>query len=349
VTRVAVTGASGNVGTAVLRALEADDRVEEIVAIARRPPARSGPKTTWHAADVGWDDLVPLFRGAGGVIHLAWAIQPSHDAEAVHRTNVVGTRRVLEAAVEAKVPTVVAASSVGAYSHGAGRTVDESWPAEGIPTAFYARHKAEEERLLAALAADQPQMRVAWLRPALTFQVESASEQRRLFAGPLVPGFLLRSKLWPLLPWPRGLRFQAVHADDAADAYRRALLQDAEGPYNIAAEPVIDADTLGRHVGARPLPLPPPALRALLAGSWRLRLQPSEAGWLDMALGVPLMETTRAESELGWTAQRSALDALDALAAGLRGGAGGPTPTLDADAGGPARVDEIRTRVGGRT
>jgi UDP-glucose 4-epimerase len=247
------------------------------------------------------------------------------------------------------VPTVVAASSVGAYSPGDGRTVDESWPTDGIQTAFYARHKAEVERMLAALASDQPGQRVAWLRPALTFQVESASEQRRLFAGPLVPGFLLRSRLWPILPWPRGLGFQAVHTDDVADAYRRALLQDGEGPYNIAAKPVIDAETLGRHVGSRPLPVPPSAVRALMAGSWRMRLQPSEAGWLDMALGVPLMDTTRAESELGWQPIRSSLEALDALAAGLRGGAGGATPTLDADAGGPARTHEVRTGVGGKT
>ena len=347
--RVAVTGASGNVGSAVLRALEAEDAVDEVVAIARRPPAKRTGKAVWHAADVSSDDLVPLLRGVGAVVHLAWAIQPSHDAEAVHRTNVLGSRRVLEAAVEARVRAVVAASSVGAYSRGAGRTVDESWPAEGIATSFYARHKAELERSLVDLAREQPGLRVAWLRPALTFQRTSASEQRRLFAGPFVPGFVLRSRLWPLLPWPRGLRFQAVHADDAADAYRRAVLQDAEGPYNVAAGPVIDAERLGAHVGARPLPLPPGALRGFLAGAWRLRLQPSEAGWLDMAMSVPLMETTRVEAELGWRARRSSLDALDDLAAGLRRGTGDDTPTLDDDAGGPARLGELGTGVGGRT
>jgi nucleoside-diphosphate-sugar epimerase len=256
---------------------------------------------------------------------------------------------VLEAAVEARVRTVVAASSVGAYSHGGGRTVDESWPAEGIATSFYSRHKAELERSLVDLAREQPRLRVAWLRPALTFQRTSASEQRRLFAGPFVPGFVLRSRLWPLLPWPRGLRFQAVHADDAADAYCRAVLQDAEGPYNVAAGPVIDVERLGAHVGARPLPLPPGALRRFLAGAWRLRLQPSEAGWLDMAMSVPLMETTRVEAELGWRASRSSLDALDDLAAGLRRGTGDDTPTLDEDAGGPARLGELGTGVGGRT
>jgi len=347
--RIAVTGASGNVGSALLRALEADDQVDEVVAIARRPPAERTGKAVWRAADVSSDDLASLLRGANAVVHLAWAIQPSHDSAAVHRTNVDGSRRVLAAAVEAGVQTVVAASSVGAYSPGAGRTVDESWPAEGIETSFYARHKAEVERMLVDLAREQPGLRVAWLRPALTFQRSSASEQRRLFAGPFVPGFVLRSRLWPLLPWPRGLRFQAVHTDDVADAYRRAVLQDAEGPYNVAAGPVIDAERLGAHVDARPVPLPPRAIRAFVAGSWRLRLQPSEEGWIDMALSVPLMETARIEAELGWKPRRSSLEALDELAAGLRHGTGGDTPTLDGAAGGPARTGEVRTGVGGRT
>ena len=347
--RVAVTGASGNVGSAVLRALEAEDAVDEVVAIARRPPEPRTGKAVWHAADVASDDLVPLLRGVDTVVHLAWAIQPSHDAEATHRTNVLGAGGCSRRPSRRGWRRLVAASSVGTYSYGAGRTVDESWPAAGIATSFYSRHKAELERMLVDLAREQPRLRVAWLRPALTFQRTSASEQRRLFAGPLLPGFVLRSRLWPLLPWPRGLRFQAVHTDDAADAYRRAVLQDAEGAYNVAAGPVVDADRLGAHIGARPLPLRPGALRAFLAGAWRLRLQPSEAGWLDMAMSVPLMETTRIEVELGCRPRRSSLDALDDLAAGLRGGTGGDTPTLDEDAGGPARLGELGTRVGGTT
>ena len=50
--RVVVTGASGNVGTSLLRALASDDQVDEIVGLARRRPSREVPKTEWRSADV---------------------------------------------------------------------------------------------------------------------------------------------------------------------------------------------------------------------------------------------------------------------------------------------------------
>ena len=124
--RVVVTGATGNVGTGVLTALSADDRVEEIVGLARREPAWTPPRTRWAQADVAEDDLLPLFAGADVVIHLAWLIQPSRDATTLERVNVGGSRRLFEAAAEAGVSRLVHASSVGVYSPGPkDRLVDE--------------------------------------------------------------------------------------------------------------------------------------------------------------------------------------------------------------------------------
>ncbi len=47
-----------------------------------------------------------------------------------------------------------------------------------------------------------------------------------------------------MLPGVRGLRFQALHTDDAADAYARAVVQEVRGPFNLAADPVIDGQVL---------------------------------------------------------------------------------------------------------
>src|SRR3954469_18064183 len=125
--RVVVVGASGNVGTSVLAALAADDDIESIVGIARRRPRLEVPKTEWVTADVAVDGLEPHFDGAGAVIHLAWAIQPSRAQQTLRRINVDGSARVFEAAARCKVPALVYASSVGAYSEGPkDRAVDES-------------------------------------------------------------------------------------------------------------------------------------------------------------------------------------------------------------------------------
>src|SRR4051794_32525420 len=176
--RVVITGATGNVGTSLVRALGADERVREIVGLARRTPELQLPKTTWVAIDVEAEAarLGELFAGADAVVHLAWLIQPSHDARELRRVNADGSRAVFEAAAAAGVGTLVHASSIGAYSPGPkDRPVDERGPPGGAPSSFYSRHKSEAERLLDDVERANPQMRVVRLRPALIFKAESAS------------------------------------------------------------------------------------------------------------------------------------------------------------------------------
>ncbi|MEY2534420.1 MAG: UDP-glucose 4-epimerase [bacterium] len=345
--RVVVTGATGNVGTALLRALAGEDAVDEIVGVARRRPAAPAPKTTWEEADVSRDDLVPLLRGAGCVVHLAWLIQPSRDESVTYATNVEGSRRVFDAAAAAGVPSIVYASSIGAYAPGPkDRRVDESWPTTGIETSFYSRHKAEVERSLDAFEQRHPGIRVVRLRPGLIFQRPAATGIRRLFVGPFLPRALLRRELVPIVPRPPRLRAQALHADDVADAYRRAIVMDVRGPFNVAAEPPLDGDVVARLLGARAVDVPAPVLRTLATVSWRARLQPTEPGWVDMGLGVPLMDCTRAERELRWTPRRGADEAFLELFEGLHDGAGHPTPPLDPRTSGPLRAREIVTGIG---
>jgi nucleoside-diphosphate-sugar epimerase len=348
--RVVVIGATGNVGTSVLDALRSERDIQEIVAVARRPPERAYARTAFESADITRSDLVPILRGADAVVHLAWLIQPGRDESVTHRVNVIGTERVFAAAVEAGVPALVYASSVGAYSPGPkDRRVDESWPTEGIRTSFYARHKAAVERLLDRLEQDQPQLRVVRLRPGLIFKREAATEIRRLFAGPLLPGALVRPQLIPVVPDLDRLRFQVVHSLDVGDAYRRAILNhDARGAFNLAADPVIGPAELGQILHARPVRLPARLLRAGAAATYALRLQPTEPGWLDMGLAVPLMDSGRARRELGWTPQWRATDTLADLLAGMRSGSDLDTPPLAAAASGPARIRELLTGVGAR-
>ena len=343
-----VTGASGNVGTSVLAALSADPQVESIVGISRRLPALSFPRTEWRTADVSREDLAPTFAGADAVVHLAWLIQPSREESITRRVNVEGSARVFRAVADAGVPALVYASSIGAYAPGpASGRVDESWPTTGVPSSFYSRHKAAVELLLDRFEDANPDVRVARLRPGLIFKRDAASEIRRLFLGPLFPG-ALTPRLLPVLPLPSGLRTQAVHSLDVGEAYRLAVVREVRGAFNIAAEPVLDAHTLGGLFGARPLGLPPRILRAAADASWRLRLQPTSPGWLDMAMALTPMDCTRARVELGFSPRFSATEALGELLEGLRAGAGIPTPPLDPAAGGTLRWRELRTGVGAR-
>jgi nucleoside-diphosphate-sugar epimerase len=343
--KIVVTGASGNVGTSVVRALADAD---EIVAIARRTPAWQPPRVRWVSADVARDDLIPHFEGADAVIHLAWLIQPSRDEDELARVNVIGSKRVFEAAAQAGAKALVHASSVGVYSPGPkDRAVDESWPREGIDSLFYARHKAEAEHALDAVEAANPRLRVVRLRPGLIFKREAGPEIRRLFAGPFLPAWLTRPGLLPVLPLPDRLVLQCVHGDDVGEAYRLAALSErASGAYNIAADPVLDPDTLARVLKTRRIRVPERPLRTLASLTWRAHLQPAPPGWLDMGLAVPVMDTTRAREHLGWTPRHDSTYALREVLAGMRAPSGMDTPPLAAHAGGRLRLGELRTGVG---
>jgi UDP-glucose 4-epimerase len=349
--KVAIVGATGNVGSALIRALERDERVREIVGIARRTPPHVPPKVVWKAADVAKDDLEPVLAGADVVVHLAWLIQPEHTPEVLERVNVDGSKRVFEAAAAVGAGTLVYASSVGAYSPGPkDRPVDESYPTDGIESSIYSRQKAKVERILDEVEAAHQHMRVVRLRPGLIFQRDAASEIRRYFLGPFIPNILIRRALLPVVPRAARLVFQAVHADDVADAYRRVIAErDVRGAFNIAADPVLDPDELGRILGAKPVSVAPRVLRTAADLSWRAHLIPASAGWVDMALGVPVMDTTRARTELGWEPAKTSGEALLELIDGLNSGAGGPTPPLDPDAGGRFRRREVQTGVGETT
>ncbi len=345
--RVVITGATGNVGTSLLAALAEEPTIEEIVAVARRPATFGDSRVRMVTADVAYADLEPVLAGADAVVHLAWLIQPARDERVLHATNVEGTRRVFDAAVRAHVGTIVHASSVGAYAPGPkDRAVDESWPTTGVPTLFYSRHKAEAERMLDRLELDHPDMRVVRLRPGLIFKRAAATGIRRLFLGPLLPGQLVRPSLVPFVPDTPRLRFQAVHSLDVGDAYRRALLSDARGAFNVAADPVLDPVALAELLDARRLPVRPGLLRNAAKLSWQMRLQPSPPGWIDLALGVPIMDSGRAARELGWTPRKTAVEALRELLDGLRDRADFPTPPLAAASSGPLRIHELRTGVG---
>lgn len=151
-----------------------------------------------------------------------------------------------------------------------------------------------------------------------------------------------------MFPWIRGMRTQAVHTDDVGEAYRLAVLGEQEGPFNIAAEPILDADSLARGLGLRVVEVPGQLARAGASLSWKARLQPTPPGWVDMARGTPVMDTTRAREELGWYSRKSSIDATRELLQGMADGADAPTPPLDAHAGGPLRIREFLTGLGRR-
>jgi nucleoside-diphosphate-sugar epimerase len=328
--RVVVTGATGNLGTALLRRLVTADGYD-VVGISRRRPPDAPPYdgVPWHPIDIGSPSapqpLADALRGADAVVHLAWMIQPSHDRELLRRTNQDGTRAVLDAARREGVAHFVHVSSLGTYSAGPpGTRVDESWPADGIATSSYSVDKAACERMLDGVEGE---LLVTRVRPSVVLQPDAASEITRYFLGPLVPMSLVRQPLLRLVPFPPGVRVQFVHADDVADALELILRTRAGGAFNLAAEPAMDRELWRITFGGVGPPVPVKLLRAAAQLTWLLRIQPTDRGWVDMGTMVPLLDTGRAR-ELGWAPKHSGTEALLQLLSAMRRRDGGAGPLL---------------------
>lgn len=331
--RIAVTGATGNIGTALLRRLALDGG-HHVVGLARRlpedPEAAPGLDVEWRSVDLTRDRAVPTlvdaFRGADAVVHLAWGFQPSHDLTYLEELGVGGTRRVLQAVAEADVAHLVHMSSMGAYSPKPDdEPVDESWPTGGVRSSRYSVHKAAAERLLDAHEAAHGTL-VSRMRPGIVGQRTAGSALLRYGVPGVVPSMLLDHV--PVLPLDRRLRVPMVHADDVADAVVRALEREVGGAFNLAADPPVTPAVIGEVLGARVVHVPSPVLRAAMSAAWHARLQQVDTGWLDMGFALPLLDSGRARRELGWSPTVDAVSVFREMVEGMRERASGPTAVL---------------------
>jgi nucleoside-diphosphate-sugar epimerase len=342
--RVVIAGATGNVGSSLVEALAGDEQVDSVVGLSRRPaaarrnaidlrePAGAGNRPDLRVADVSRDRLDEHLEGADALVHLAWLYHPARRPSETWRNNVIGATRSFTAAARAGVTTIAYVSSVAAYSPAPGDTrVTETWPTHSLPTAGYGREKAYVERLLDVFERDHPGIRVVRLRPTFAFKHAAAPDQRRLLTGSSIP----RLPTWrgrPFVPCLPGLRFQALHTDDLAEALRLSLHRPVRGPFNIACDPVLDLRAMAEEMGATPVTVPPAWGRPLWAAAYHARLLPIPPAMLDLLTNLPLLDTGRARGELHWRPAHDSMDALRELLAGLHDevvwGAAPPSPTL---------------------
>ncbi|WP_402468322.1 NAD-dependent epimerase/dehydratase family protein [Isoptericola aurantiacus] len=366
--RVVVIGATGNVGTAVLRALVAAPVVTSVVGVARRVPRTDGSSTvgpphdaaTWVRVDLAdettvADRLDEALAGADVVIHLVWAIQPARKPDVLHRINVGGTTAVVDAVVRNRVSHLLFMSASGVYSPGPadGHAIDEDWPTGGVPGSSYALDKAEVERLLDDVEADEPWLTVTRMRAAIMLQREAGAEIARYFLGPVgkvglkvaagplgqAVGGLVRGwqeqpepeqpPLFPLVPFPAGVRLQVLHPDDTAAAVRAAVVGRHGGAFNLAPDGALTGQDLADLLAEGQLvEVPVGLLRRGLAAASAARLVPIDAGWLDMAAANIVMDASRARDLLHWRPTRSQGEVLLEVLGGVLDGAHADTPPL---------------------
>jgi UDP-glucose 4-epimerase len=318
---VAVTGPTGEIGQAVVAALERAPEVGQILGMARRPfdPASMGwKKVSYRRGDVlNRRRVATLVEEADVVVHLAFMIMGG--ARESRRVNLNGSRNVFEAAVAAGVKRLVYASSVAAYGfHGENpQPLTEDVPARGTAEHYYSAQKAEVEELLADTLHNsrtkayvfRPCIVAGPNAPLLIDSLPYTQISGRL-PGPVLSLLDGVPILRPVLPDP-GIPFQLVHHDDVAAAMRAGVLgRGKPGIYNLAGPGQLTVKQLAEALGWYSIPLPELAVDALAEVIGRLGFLPAQAQWIAAFREPVIMSTAKARQELRWRPKHDAMETL---------------------------------------
>jgi UDP-glucose 4-epimerase len=318
---VAVTGPTGEIGQAVVAALERASEVSRIIGMARRPfdPAERGwKKVSYRRGDVlDRGAVTNLLEDADVVVHLAFMIMGGADES--RKVNLDGSRNVFEAAIAAGVKRVVYASSVAAYGFHRDnpQPLTEDVPARGTASHYYSAQKAEVEEMLAdalrgsatAAYVFRPCIVAGRNAPLLIDSLPYTQVSERL-PGPVLSLLDGVPILKPVLPDP-GVPFQLVHHDDVASAMRAAVLgRGTPGIYNLAGPGQLTVRQLAEELGWYSIPVPELALDVIAEMIGRLGFLPARAQWIAAFREPVIMSAHKARSELRWRPKQDALETL---------------------------------------
>lgn len=324
--RVAVTGPTGEIGKAFVRALERSRDVTSVVGMARRPfdPAEHGwKKVEYRQGDVlDRASVERLCEGADVVVHLAFVIVAgSRESEHI---NLEGSRNVFEAAVGSGAKRLVYASSVAAYGFPElNRPIVEDDPAAGNAAMPYSHHKAQVEGLLSEIVSDaeidayifRPCIVAGPQAPLLIDQIPYVRWGDRL-PGAVKAMLAAVPGVRPVLPDP-GVPFQLVHHDDVATALRAGVLGRGEpGAYNLAGPGTVTMGDVARAMGYISVRVPGIAVDATAEMIARLPALPDEMTWIEAVRRPTLMDTSRARKQLKWRPKWDAAATLRATVSG---------------------------------
>ncbi|HEX4719858.1 MAG TPA: TIGR01777 family oxidoreductase [Thermoleophilaceae bacterium] len=214
--RVAVTGATGTIGRAVVRVLR--DRGDDVVAVSRNPASAGMDAIGWDGLDLsGFDGVIHL---AGSPIDQRWT---DEGKKKIRDSRIDGTRKLVEAlrAADPRPRVLVSQSAEGYYQRGSQPVPEESPPGSGFLSDVVQAWEAEARK------AEELGVRVVLPRTGVVLSKEGGALPKMLTPFKLGVGGPVAGGAQPF-PW--------VDVRDAAEALVFLLDNDAaSGPVNLVS------------------------------------------------------------------------------------------------------------------
>lgn len=312
---VAIIGSASFLGSHLVGLLEDAPRLTHLVSIDHREPSTKRGKTRHFSVDLvrhnAEDQLSEILKSerVTTVVHLAFHDRPSHNADAAHDLESVGTMRVLNACRRSGVLKFVMWSQTSLYGASPKNPcyLDERHPlcAETGETFFRDKMQAERD----ALEFGQPG------RGRVTTILRTGP-----IVGPNVDNYFTRYLRQTYVPTVLGFDplWQFLHEADAVAAFKRALDVDAPGVFNVAGDGVLPLGKAIRLLGRTKVPLTRPAVHLLLGALWVGRGGAMPPTFLNYIQYACVADTERCRNILGFVPLHSSREAIIDFASAVK-------------------------------
>lgn len=306
---VLITGADGYIGRQLVAALAADPRqLDTIVASDLRPvpPERQLPGVDYLAADIVSPELAAAFARyrVDLVVHLAAVVTPGKrsDRQLEYEVDVLGTRNVLHACIEAGVRKIIYTSSGAAYGYYADNPalLDENDPIRGNEAFAYSDHKRLVEEMLARFRSEHPELEQLIFRPGTILGAGTRNQITNLFDQPRITGIRGADSPFVII-WDR----------DVVGAILKGIFQGGSGIFNMAGDGVLTLPEIAGLLGRPYRALPEWLVTAALWVGKHLGLTQYGPEQVRFLRYRPVLSNRRLKEDFGYVPQKTTREVFE--------------------------------------
>jgi UDP-glucose 4-epimerase len=306
---VAITGASGYIGSRLLRRLEDEEGIRKLVAIDIHSPTEPIHNMAAYRMDVAEPiDSALLAHRVTTLVHLAFITQPGRnrrEVNSIRQTNLDTLQSVLESCVRAGVNHVVYLSSYTVYGAHPDNPIPitDSAPLRPLPDFAYGYDKYLSEQILQEFQEQHPDIAVTILRSCVVLGPSANNYVAKAFFRP-----------WLLGVWNHNPPMQFVYEDDLARVLTIVVQQRLAGVFNVAGDGVVFYREMAEMMGSRLVVLPAFLAVSLTQLTWNLRIQVDSPGTGMALVKYPIVLSTGKLHEVtGYRFWHTSLETLTAF------------------------------------